>query len=103
MVAEKTFPLWGGFEVAGAGVYLPASEIAFDNSVWDTVEEYGNMLNLSVAVLFYLFLGSCKLCNVLNSGVPLLLCKLTGLVIWVLINLNVVRSIGRLLDAGCLS
>ena len=32
----------GGFEVAGAGVYLPASEIAFDNSVWGTVEEYGD-------------------------------------------------------------
>ena len=34
----------------------------------------------------------------------LLLCRLTGLVIWVLIdNLNVVRSIGRLLDADCLA
>ena len=32
----------GGFEVAGAGVYLLASEIAFDNSVWGTVEEYGD-------------------------------------------------------------
>ena len=26
----------GGFEVAGAGVYLPASEVAFEGSVWGT-------------------------------------------------------------------
>ena len=26
----------GGFEVAGAGVYLPASEVAFNSSVWRT-------------------------------------------------------------------
>ena len=45
------------------------------------------MLGLSVAVLFYLSLGFCKLCNVLNSGVLLLLCRLTGLVIWVLTTL----------------
>ena len=31
-----------GFEVAGAGVYLPASELAFENLVWGTVEEYGD-------------------------------------------------------------
>ena len=30
------------FEVAGAGVYLPASELAFENLVWGTVEEYGD-------------------------------------------------------------
>ena len=32
----------GGFAGAGAGVYLPSSEIAFDHSVWRTVEEYGD-------------------------------------------------------------
>ena len=31
-----------GFEVAGAGVYLPASVLAFDHSVWATAEEYGD-------------------------------------------------------------
>ena len=45
------------------------------------------MLGSSVAVLFYLSLGFCKLCNLLNSGVLLLLCRLTGLVIWVLTTL----------------
>ena len=32
----------GGFEVAGAGVYLLASELAFEGSVWGTAEEYGD-------------------------------------------------------------
>ena len=40
--SREDFSSLGGFEVAGAGVYLPASEIAFDNSVWGTVEEYGD-------------------------------------------------------------
>ena len=38
MVAGKTSPL-DGFEVAGAGVYLPASELAFEGSVWGVAEE----------------------------------------------------------------
>ena len=42
--SREDFSSIGGFEVAGAGVYLPASEIAFDNSVWGTVEEYGDAL-----------------------------------------------------------
>ena len=33
MVAEK-FTSIGGFEIAGAGVYLLASEVAFEGSVW---------------------------------------------------------------------
>ena len=35
--SREDFSSIGGFEVAGAGVYLPASELAFENSVW----EYG--------------------------------------------------------------
>ena len=35
-------PTSGGFEVAGAGVYVPASELAFEGSVWGTAEEYGD-------------------------------------------------------------
>ena len=41
MVAEKTSSV-GGFEVACAGVYLPASELAFEGLVWGTAEEYGD-------------------------------------------------------------
>ena len=31
---REDFSSIGGFEVAGAGVYLPASVVAFDHSVW---------------------------------------------------------------------
>ena len=40
--SREDFSSLGGFEVAGAGVYLPASEVAFDCSVWRTAEEYGD-------------------------------------------------------------
>ena len=40
--SREDFSPEGGFEVAGAGVYLPASEVAFDHSVWSTAEEYGD-------------------------------------------------------------
>ena len=42
MIAGRNFSSLGGFEVAGAGVYLPASEVAFDCSVWGTAEKYGD-------------------------------------------------------------
>ena len=32
--SREDFSSIGGFEVAGAGVYLPASEVAFEGSVW---------------------------------------------------------------------
>ena len=38
----EDFSSTGGFEVAGAGVYQPASELSFDGSVWGTAEEYGD-------------------------------------------------------------
>ena len=40
--SREAFSSVGGFEVACAGVYLPASELAFDGSVWGTAEEYGD-------------------------------------------------------------
>ena len=42
MVAGMIFLLLVGFEVAGAGVYLPASEIACEGAVWGVAEEYGD-------------------------------------------------------------
>ena len=32
----------GDFEVAGAGVYLPASDLAFEGLIWGTAAEYGD-------------------------------------------------------------
>ena len=40
--SREDFSSIGGFEVAVAGVYLSAAEVAFDHSVWGTVEEYGD-------------------------------------------------------------
>ena len=40
--SREDFSSVGGFEVAGAGVCLPASEVAFDSSVWGTAEVYGD-------------------------------------------------------------
>ena len=40
--SSEDFSSVGGFEVAGAGVYLPASEIAFEGAVWGVAEEYGD-------------------------------------------------------------
>ena len=38
--SREDFSSIGGFEVAGACVYLPASEVAIESSVWRTAEEY---------------------------------------------------------------
>ena len=43
--SREDFSSVGGFQVAGAGVYLLAllaSEIAFDGAVWRVAEEYGD-------------------------------------------------------------
>ena len=40
MASREDFSSVSGFEVAGAGVYLLASELAFDGSVWGTAEEH---------------------------------------------------------------
>ena len=40
--SREDFSSTGCFEVAGAGVYLPASELAFDGLIWRTAEEYGD-------------------------------------------------------------
>ena len=34
MGSREDFSSVGGFEIAGAGVYLSASELAFEGSVW---------------------------------------------------------------------
>ena len=39
---REDFSSIGGFEVAGAGVCLPATAIAFDSSILRTAEEHGD-------------------------------------------------------------
>ena len=90
---REDFTSVGGFEVAGAGVYLPASEVAFDHSVWGTAEEYGDA-RLERCRAFLLVPGG-RLFNVLMQAYwP---CHLG------IDNLSVARTIGRLLDKDCLA
>ena len=100
--SREDFSSIGGFEVAGAGFFLPASELAFDNVVWGTVEEYGNA-QLERCRAFLPIPGvlqSVQRAEFWSATVALQAywpCHLG------IDNLNVVRSIGRLLDAGCLA
>ena len=76
---REDFSSLGGIEVAGVGFHLAASGLAFDGRIWGTAEEYGDA-RLERCRAF-LFLVSCRLFNVLNSGVLLLLYRLTGFVV----------------------
>ena len=40
--SREDFSSVGGFEVAGAGVYLLAPEVALEFSIWRTAQEYGD-------------------------------------------------------------
>ena len=93
--------LIGGFEVAGAGVYVPAPELACEGAVWGVAEEYGDAR-----------LERCRAC----MPVPGPLQTVQRAEFWGAIialqsywpchlgidNLNVATSVGRLLDHGCL-
>ena len=74
--SREDFSSVGGFEVAGAGVYLPAAEVAFESSVWCVAEEYGDA-RLVRCRAFVPVPGVLQ--------VPSLLCRPIGLAVWVLI------------------
>ena len=100
--SREDFSSIGGFEIAGAGVYLPASEIAFDGLVWGTAEEYGDArLDRCRAFLPVRWvMQTVQRAEFWGAVVALQAywpCHLG------IDNLNVVRSIGRLLDADCLA
>ena len=109
MVLEDHPSLWtdgswedypvGGFEVAGAGVFLPAPEEAMRGAVWGTTEEYGDAR-----------LERCRVFMPVPSPLQTVQhAELWGAILAVqafwpghlgIDDLNVVRSIGRLLDQG---
>ena len=100
--SREDFSSIGGFEVAGAGVYLPASELAFDSLIWGTAEEHGDarpercraflpVPGVMQTVQRAEFWGAIL---ALQAYWP---CHLG------IDNLNVSRSIGRLLDHGSLN
>ena len=92
----------GGFEVAGAAVYLPAPEEAMRGSVWCVAEEYGDA-GLERCRVFMPVPGpleSVQRVEFWGATIALQSCWPCHLGVD---NLNVARSIGRLLDHGCLA
>ena len=100
--SRKDFSSIGGLEVAGAGVYLPVSELAFDGLVWGKAEEYGDA-HLERCRAFLPVPGvmqTVQRAEFWGAIVALHAYWLCHLGIDIL---NVARSIGCLLDSDCLS
>ena len=101
MVAGRISLLLGGFEVAGAGVYLPASELAFEGSIWGTVEEYGDA-RLDGCRAFLPVPGVLQTVQCAEFWGAILALQAYWPCHLGIDNLNVARSIGRLLDRDSL-
>ena len=91
----------GGFEVAGAGVYSPAPELAFEGSIWGTVEEYGDA-RLERCRAFLPVPGVLQTVQRAEFRGATLALQAYWPCHSGIDNLNVARSIGRLLDRGSL-
>ena len=92
----------GGFDVAGAGVYLPASELAFDGLIWETAEEYGDA-RLERCSAFLPVPGVMQTVQRAEFWGAIVALQAYWPCHLGIDNLNVVRSIGCLLDCDCLS
>ena len=100
--SREDFSSLGGFEVAGAGVYLPASELAFENLVWGTVEEYGDA-RLERCRAFLPVPGVMQTVQRAEFWSAVLAMQAYWPCHLGIDNLNVARSVGRLLDHGSLN
>ena len=100
--SREDFSSIGGFEVAGAGVYLPASEIAFDGLVWGTAEEYGDA-RLERCRAFLPVSGVMQTVQRAEFRGAIIALQAYWPCHLGIDNLNVARSIGCLLDSDCLS
>ena len=88
-----------GCEVAGAGVFLPAPEKAFRGAAWNTVEEYGDA-RLERCRAFMPVPGPLQTVQHAELWGAILALQASWPGHLGTDNLNVVRSIGRLLDHG---
>ena len=100
--SREDFSSIGGFEVAGAGVYLHASELAFDGLVWGTAEEYGDA-RLERCHAFLPVPGVMQTVQRAEFWGPIVALQANWPCHLGIDNLNVARSIGRLLDFDCLT
>ena len=78
--SREDFSSVGGFEIAGVGVYLLASDVALENAVWGVAEVYGDA-RLDRCRAFMSVPGPLQF-SVLNSGVPFSPCRPVGLATW---------------------
>ena len=95
--SREDFSSIGGFEVAVAGVYLPASELAFDGSVWCTAEENGDA-RLERCRAFMLVSGVVQTVQRAESWSAIIAMQAYWPCHLGIDNLDVARSVGRLLD-----
>ena len=100
--SREDFSSVGGFEVAGAGVYLPASELAFEGSVWGTAEEYCDA-RLERCRAFMPVPGVLQTVQRAEFWGAILALQAYWPCHLGIDNLNVARAIGRLLDRDCLA
>ena len=91
----------GGFEVAGPGVFLPASEVAFDSLVWGTAEEYGDA-RLERCRAFLLVPGVMQTVQHAEFWGAILALQAYWPCHLGIDNLNVARTVGHLLDRDSL-
>ena len=99
--SREDFSSVGGFEVAGAGVHLPASEVAFDCFVWETAEEYGDA-RLERCRVFLPVSGVMQTVQRAEFWGAIVAMQAYWPCHLGIDNLNVARTIGRLLDKDCL-
>ena len=95
--SREDFSSIGGFEVAGAGVYLLASELPFEGLIWGTAEEYGDARLERCRAFMPVpdVMQTVQRAEFWGATIALQAYWLCHLGID---NLNVARSIGRLLD-----
>ena len=99
--SREDFSSVGGFEVACAGVSLHASEVAFDSTIWGIAEAYGDArlerCRVSVGSWSYADCSACSIVGAIAALQAYWPCHFG------VDNLNVARTIGRLLDKDSLA
>ena len=100
--SREDFSSIGSFEVAGAGVYLPASELAFDGLIWGTAEEYGDA-RLERCRAFLPVPGVMQTVQRAEFWGAIVALQAYWPCHLGIDNLDVARSTGRLLDFDCLT
>ena len=100
-VSLDSYPT-AGFAVAGAGMYLPAPELALQGATWEVAEEYGDA-KVDGCRAFMPVPGPLQTVQLAEFWVLFLALQAFWPGHLGIDNLNVVLSIARLFDHGCFS